>query len=114
MAHHNESLTVDSELNVELTVASLKVVDASIKSVESVSVFSDLNSVPSDVLIVVINALVVLSDFVSSVVDAVLEARNGLTEGFGTDEHVTCFGNLELVSVLTEESTVSVESTDSL
>lgn len=114
MAHHNEGLTVNREFVVELTEARLKVVDASVKSVKSVSVLSDLNSVPGNLLIVVLNALIVRSDLSSGVVDAVLEGANGLTEGFGTNEHVTSLGNLKLVSVLTEESTVGVESTNSL
>lgn len=114
MAHHNEGLTVDREFVVEFTEARLKVVDASVKSLKSASVISDLNSVPGNLLIVVLNASIVRRDLSSGVVDAVLEGADGLTESFGTNEHVTSLCNLKLVSVLTEESTVGVESTNSL
>ena len=88
--------------------------DAAIKSVESISVISDGLSVPGDLLVVVVDGGVVLADLSAGVVDAVLEAGDGLADGLSADEHVAGLGNLELISVLTEESTVSVESIDGL
>ena len=113
VAHHDESLAVDGELVVELTISGLEVVDAAIESVESISVFSDGLSVPGDLLVVVVDGGVVLADLSAGVVDAVLEAGDGLADGLSADEHVAGLGNLELVSVLTEESTVGIESIDS-
>ena len=37
-----------------------------------------------------------------------------MAERLGTDEHVTSLGNLQLVSVLTEKSAISVECVDGL
>lgn len=114
MAHHDESFTVDGELVVEITVTGLEVVNTAVKGVKSVSVLSDLLSVPGDLLIVVINSLIILRNLSSGVMNAVLKAGDRLTESLGTNEHVASLSNLELVSVLTEESAVGVESTDCL
>lgn len=114
VAHHNDSLAVDAELLAEASVARLKVVDLAVELVHSVSVFTDHVSIPLDLQIVSVNVLIVLAAFLSRVVDSVLEAGDRLTEGFSSNKHVTGLGNLELVSVLTEESSIGVKSINSL
>ena len=114
VAHHNDSIAVDAELLAETSVARLKVVDLAIELVHSVSVFTDHVSVPLNLQIVSVNVLIVLAALLSRVVDSVLEAGDRLTEGFSSNKHVTGLGNLELVSVLTEESSIGVESINSL
>lgn len=114
VAHHNNSIAVDAELLAQASVARLKVVDLAIELVHSVSVFIDHASVIFNLQIVPVNVLVVLAALLSCVVDSVLEAGDRLTEGFGSNKHVTGLGNLELVSVFTEESSISVESINSL
>ena len=114
MAHHHDGFTVDGKLVVELGVATFEVADAAVKDVEGLSVLLDELSVVRDVTVVAVDVLVVVSDGLAGVVDALLETSNGLTESFGTDEHVTGLGNLQLVSVLTEEGAVGIESIDGL
>ena len=108
-AHHDESLSVDGKSSVKRAVASLEVVDFALEIDKSRSVLGNLVSVPLNLLVVLIDEIVVVLDAVPSIVDAVLQGSDGLTDGFSADEHVTGLGNLELVSVLTEQSSVSVE-----
>ena len=52
-------------------------------------------------------------DVLAGGADAGLKASDGGAESLGTDQHVTSLGNLKLISVLTEQCTVSVERIDS-
>ena len=61
-----------------------------------------------------INVLIVLATFLSCVVDTVLEACDRLAEGFSSNKHISSLGDLELISVLAEKSTIGIESIDSL
>ena len=112
MAHHDDDLSVDGELVVEIVISVLKVVDLAVKGDQSVLVLNDLLSVILDVGVVLIDVLVIHVDVVAHVADAVTEGSNGLTKGLSTDEHVTGLHDLELISVLTEESTMGIEDID--
>jgi len=88
-------------------------VDAGLKTVKSISVLRNLVSVPGDISVVVINVGIIIAHLLSCVVDAMLEGSDRLTNSFSANEHVASLGNLKLVSVFTEQGTVSVESIDS-
>lgn len=114
VAHHDNAFTVDAEFETESRVARLKVVHLAIKLVHSVSVFRDLISVPLNLQVVSVNVLVIFTAFLPCVVDAILEAGNRLAKGFSSNKHVASLGNLELISVLTEESSIGVKCIDSM
>ena len=114
MAHHDDTFTVHAELDAESRVASLDVVNLAIEFVHSISVFSDHISVVGNLKVVSVNVLIILAALLPCVVDAILEPGNRLTKGFSSNKHVSGLGNLELISVLAEESSISVKSIDSL
>ena len=114
VAHHDDSLTVDGKLVGEVTISVLEVSNLTVESGETGAVLDDLSAVVLDVGVVLINITVVVVDVDSAVSETVLERGNGLADGLSSDKHVTGLGNLELISVLTEESTVGVESINGL
>ena len=88
--------------------------DLAIELVHSVSVVRDHISVRLNLQVVPVNVLVVLAAFLSCVVNAILEAGNRLTKGFSSNKHVAGLGDLELISVLAEESSIGVKGINSL
>lgn len=70
MAHHDKGLAVNGKLVVELTVAALKLMDASIQDLEPWSVVGDLCSVPGDFIVVLRNLIIVVVDVVAGWADA--------------------------------------------
>ena len=88
--------------------------DLAIELVHSVSVFRDHISVLLNLRVVLENVCVVLAAFLSCVVNAILEAGNRLTKGFSSNKHVASLGDLELISVLAEESSIGVKGINSL
>ena len=74
------------------------------------SVISNQLSVIINILIVNVDVLVIAVNKLTCGLNTCLQTRDCFTESFGSDKHVTCLGDLKLISVLTEESSVRVES----
>ena len=114
VAQHDEGLSVDTELAVKLSVADLEIVDAVVELVEFSSVRDDLLSVVLDVGVVLVDVTVVVVDVDVGVSDAILKGGDRFTDSLSADKHVAGLGNLELISVLTEEGAVGIEGSDGL
>jgi len=112
VAHHDDGLTVDSKLSAQSGVSDLELVHMGVQVVHSFSILTDHASVPVHLLVVGIELLVVLSNLPVSSVHSILQGRDGLSKGLSADKHVTSLGNLKLISMLTEEGSVSIEGVD--
>lgn len=98
---------------MELVVALLQIVDAAIENVELFSVLCNQLSVIRNVLIVDIDVLVIAVNVLSGGLHTLLKTLDSFAKSLSANKHVTGLGNLELISVLTEQCTVSVERIDS-
>ena len=74
------------------------------------SVFSNQLSVIINILIVDVDVLVIAVNKLTGGLNTCLKTRDSFTESLGSNKHITRLGDLKLISVLTEESTVRVES----
>ena len=113
MAHHDDSFAIYWKSLVELVVALLQIVDAAIENVELFSVLCNQLSVIRNVLIVDIDVLVIAVNVLSGGLHTLLKTLDSFAKSLSANKHVTGLGNLQLISVLTEQRTVSVERIDS-
>ena len=88
--------------------------DAAVKDMKSLPIILNQLSVISNILVIDINILVIAVDILAGGLHTLLKTLDSLTERLSSNQHISCLGNLELISMFTEKSTIRVESIDSL
>ena len=88
--------------------------DAAVKDMKSLPIILNQLPVISNILVIDINILVIAVNILAGGLHTLLKTLDSLTERLGSNEHISCLGNLELISMFTEKSTIRVESINSL
>ena len=114
MAHLNNNSAINVLFTLEVGIIMFQVVESFSCLLKGPSILLNLVLVVIDVTLVLINIRGVLVAKSLCVLNSVLQVGGRQTKGFGGNEHVGSLGNLELVTVFTEQGSICVEGFDSI